>query len=740
MSKDTKKISLGIAIISAIQLGSELLFIKLSRYEFGTLSLGVLGLAMLGVAFASPMTKLLGGAQKATSRALLLLPLSILFAGWYLFSLPHQITDINSLYQRIFISGSLCLISLSLASVPTFAEIVNFKGSVYRLYAASLIGATLGVPITFAGMHFFGDIFAGVLQLILCLIAALVLIPKDNKWRSFCIIGSLFITIIAFNLFTRADKLAHPNSYFIKSNAFSRIDAIKKQKNAFQFRTAGINGGTSSVPGPISKPHKDLIDHLSALPFRVQPKTALILGSGAGKNVLQGLHFGLSKITAVEINEMIPDFMSKNLQDESNPYKDPRVNLVVAEGREFAAQMNESGEKFDLIYVPVATLFGSSGHALTQTYLMSTEAISLYFNMLNESGYVAIYFRSVIADKLIYSIAQALKKLDIKNVNDHIIAFDQGSGFVLLARPYKTIDAITHEQLTKAPPNKKLYNVQQSLERATKLRFLSDDNPFLYNDGTLLDDLRSLFGYNVEFMKNILLFASLLTLCVLFLSTRNAPSVSNRSAYLSAFILIGIAYSMYQTGIIQRLTFMVGHPLLATALVLPAMLAGTALGAYLSNTFFANKPSSKRIIVAIPLLLAIYAFAFMEPADLIISSKSLEMRCLIAIILSGIPSIIMGSYFPVIFNRLEKSDNSALLWAWLSNGLGGLIGAILGILAAMLVGFKLSILSVFPLYAAASAWDSISSSKLELRIKNLSDVTLNIFLLGCLIYLLYISY
>ena len=65
--------ALGLGIVSALQLGIEILFIKLSRYQFGTLSLGVIGLAMLGVALAGPLSTVLGGNDRAIRRSTLAL-------------------------------------------------------------------------------------------------------------------------------------------------------------------------------------------------------------------------------------------------------------------------------------------------------------------------------------------------------------------------------------------------------------------------------------------------------------------------------------------------------------------------------------------------------------------------------------------------------------------------------------------------------------------------------------------
>ncbi|MEZ4753541.1 MAG: hypothetical protein R3A13_04425 [Bdellovibrionota bacterium] len=431
--------------------------------------------------------------------------------------------------------------------------------------------------------------------------------------------------------------------------------------------------------------------------------------------------------------------MAENLAAEDDPYRDPRVELVVAEGREYAARLEERGEKFDMVYVPIATLFGSSGHALTQTYLMSTEAMSLYFKMLKPGGYVAIYFKSVIADKLLDAVTKALGKEGISDRLPHLAAFNQGGGFVLLARPSEAISPVVRQKLYQAQPAKSVYNITQGLARAKKLHHLSDDNPFLYNDGALLSRHRALFGYNVDFMKYILMFTSVLIFLVFLTSIKNASSGAkrSRSAYLAAFVIMGVAYSMYQTGMIQRLMFLVGHPLLATSLVLPAMLAGTALGSFSSKRIFETKHALMRGLITLFLLVAIAGFALTEPIELILPNWSIWQRCALALVLSGIPSIMMGTYFPVVFNRLETVDEKGPLWAWLTNGLGGVLGSVLGIFAAMFLGFSLTILLVIPLYGLLSLWDATSNS--NGNIAKLIDGLMSFMLLLGLGYILFIS-
>jgi spermidine synthase len=64
----------------------------------------------------------------------------------------------------------------------------------------------------------------------------------------------------------------------------------------------------------------------------------LIIGSGAGKDVLEALYFGASPITAVEINPIINDIVTKRMREHwGGLFEQPEVQLVTEDGRSLSA-------------------------------------------------------------------------------------------------------------------------------------------------------------------------------------------------------------------------------------------------------------------------------------------------------------------------------------------------------------------------------------------------------------------
>ena len=68
----------------------------------------------------------------------------------------------------------------------------------------------------------------------------------------------------------------------------------------------------------------------------------LILGSGSGREVLEALDFGVQSITAVEINPIITDVVTRQMRAHwGGLFEQPGVTLVTDEGRNFLRRSKE---------------------------------------------------------------------------------------------------------------------------------------------------------------------------------------------------------------------------------------------------------------------------------------------------------------------------------------------------------------------------------------------------------------
>src|SRR5262249_37190884 len=143
-------------------------------------------------------------------------------------------------------------------------------------------------------------------------------------------------------------------------NTFSRIDLYETPPNP-QTKAPGarrflFDAGTAAtgmqdlrigVRDYLSSNAKDT-DYKSGIAYvgKQRPKV-LIIGSGGGAQVLDALHYGAREITAVEINPIINDVVSRRMNDYwGGLFNQPEVRLITEEGRSY---VRRSREQYDAI-------------------------------------------------------------------------------------------------------------------------------------------------------------------------------------------------------------------------------------------------------------------------------------------------------------------------------------------------------------------------------------------------------
>ncbi|TSA50511.1 MAG: SAM-dependent methyltransferase, partial [Nitrosomonadales bacterium] len=130
----------------------------------------------------------------------------------------------------------------------------------------------------------------------------------------------------------------------------------------------------------------------SALPYHLLERPhVLVLGAGAGSDVLQALYHSAREIDAVELDRNIIDLVRQRFHDFAGDlYGQPGVQVHAAEARGF---VNTSQERYDLIQVALLDSFGiaSAGlYGLSESYLYTVEALQTYLNHLAPDGILAV--------------------------------------------------------------------------------------------------------------------------------------------------------------------------------------------------------------------------------------------------------------------------------------------------------------------------------------------------------------
>jgi len=497
----------------------------------------------------------------------------------------------------------------------------------------------------------------------------------------------------------------------------------------------------------------------SALPYHVlganEPTThesakVLVLGAGAGSDVLQALYHGSISVDAVELDRNIIDLVSRRFRDyDGSLYSRPGVRVYQAEARGF---VNTSRERFDLIQVALLDSFSAASaglYGLSENYLYTVEALQTYLSRLSPGGMLSITRWLTLPPRdALKLFATAVSALESSGVNDP-------AARMVMIRGWKTVtllvknSAITPAEITAIKDFCRersfdlVYFPGMRADEANRYNLLAqpsffegavallgpqrqnfidqykfyiepatDDRPqffrfFKWGAAAELFALREQGGMALLDWSYPLLVATLvqaiaasifLILAPLGLSRCRGTLPSVPAAMY--FLFIGFAFMFMEIAFIQKFVLFLSHPLYAVAVVLCAFLLFAAAGSWLSGLWQgANKVTLAVIALgAISLLyLAILPGLFQALIHLPDAVKIIISVALIAPL-----AMCMGVPYPTGMALLANLSEQAIPWAWAINGFASVVGAVLATLLAIHLGFAAVILLASMLYGMAA--------------------------------------
>jgi spermidine synthase len=496
----------------------------------------------------------------------------------------------------------------------------------------------------------------------------------------------------------------------------------------------------------------------SALPYHVleSPVTrphVLVLGAGAGTDVLQALYYRAGSVDAVELDRNIIDLVRNRFSDFSgNLYNRPDVRVHEGEARGFASA---GTGHYDLIQVALLDSFGvaSAGlYGLSESYLYTVKALQTYLDRLAPGGVLSItrwltlpprdslkLFTTAItaleeagvpdpASRLVMIRGWKTVTLLVKNSDfspDEIAAvkefsrtrsFDlayypgmraeEANRYNMLAQPYFYEGAIA---LLGPERQDFIERYKFYIEPAT------DDRPYFFRffkweAAVELFSLRQQGGMALLDWSYPLLVATLVQAVLASILLILAPLAASqgRKTLPSAratlyFVAIGFAFMFMEIAFIQKFILFLAHPLYALAVVLCAFLVFAALGSWLAGRKQGRAAGVRSVTAAIGVLgaVALLYLAFLPALfDALIHLPD-PAKILISAALIALPGICMGVPFPTGMARLACTTPDAIPWAWAINGFASVVGAVLASLLAVHLGFTAVILLSVVLYVLA---------------------------------------
>jgi len=361
----------------------------------------------------------------------------------------------------LLITAPFLLVVFAISGVCVSLALTRFPEDVNKLYAADLIGASLGCFGAVVSLRFVDAICAVFITAAMAALGGLSFsLRADERTKKITLISSLLLISTAatlsyfscrqtplltlgwtkgmkdvpvllekWNSFSRIRVMGDPKAFVFPYGYFS--DKLpREEKNKTRQLYLDIDGSAStSLPfydgNPATAKYLEF-DPVNVAHFlRPQAKT-LIIGIGGGRDVLSSLVMGDKSIVGVEINPNIVDADENKFGDFTGHLTaDPRVKIVTDEARSY---ITHSPDHYDVILASVVDTWAASAsgaYSMSENSLYTTDAWATLLKHLNKNGILTMCrFYDITGPSEFYRLtalaADALKKVGVADPRSHI--------------------------------------------------------------------------------------------------------------------------------------------------------------------------------------------------------------------------------------------------------------------------------------------------------------------------------
>lgn len=652
--------------------------------------------------------------------------------------------------------------------------LTRFPSSVNKLYAADLIGASLGCILVVLVLNTSGGPTGVFITALFSALAAFFFF-RNTEIKSSLGKGIIIysIVILSFSIFHTVLVQQHnpllrlfwvrgeweEKPLYEKWNSFSRVsidgDSTKyetpfgwglsnKYDRSRKIRQLMLNIDAHSTTvlshfnGNISELFHLKYD-VSNLAQYLRPNgDVMIIGSGAGRDVLSSLAFGQKSILGIEINkDMIKAINGDFGNFTGHLDKYPNVEFVGDEARSYIQRMDTT-RKFDIIQVSVIdnwTAAASGAFVLTENALYTVETWKLLFSRLKPDGILTVtrFYRAKPIEhyRLMNITADALMESGIKDIRDHVMLIKclqqeriqdrSGTGTLLISRsPFTNKDLKMVDSLCKAFEFEDIISPQgvkdsvfvQLTTEGTRDNFTknfpidisspSDDKPFFFHYMNFSDLFHPALwkewdmGFNAKAIFILLTLAgtmsglSFLCIVVPLKLTSKKITLKGTKKFFLFFMAIGMGFMLIEISQIQRLNIFLGHPTYSIAAALFTMLLSSGIGSYFSGANNENIAAKSRIRFLILLGILILFGIFTPYIIHIFREYSTEIRILVSVVTLFPMGLFLGMAFPIGMKLAGNKSPGITPWLWGINGVMSVLATVISIIIAMNYGISAS--------------------------------------------------
>ncbi|MBL8684054.1 MAG: hypothetical protein JNK05_33080 [Myxococcales bacterium] len=474
---------------------------------------------------------------------------------------------------------------------------------------------------------------------------------------------------------------------------------------------------------------------------RTPTRSTLIIGAGGGLDVRAALHYGVEEVDAVEINPVIVGGVRGRFTEFSGDlFRDPRVRLVLGEGRSVLERLTT---RYDLVQLSGVDTYAASqagAFALTENYLYTTEALRAYLDRLTPDGTLTLtrwlYHPDRQTIRLVATIDEATHQAGLGDAGPRTFiaatpapGSDMDFSMVLVMRRPFTQDELRRARLLCAAlgyrvawspdaeggesPFREYFS---SGDLAARRRWLAsypfriepttDDAPFFFEHTRLAklfssrDQILGAASGQLVLIVSALL-VSVLGALILWAARRDLGKERLGRSSSAYFVALGVGYLAVETAMIPRVTQFLGYPTYALTVVLSSLLVGSGIGSALSPKLNFTPRRATAISAATVAMVALGLPSLLRAC----AHWSLEGRVAIASLTVGLVGLVLGMPFPRGLSTLASGDekgSSRALEAWVINGVASSIAGVVALVVAIERGFTAILWASAVAYAIAA--------------------------------------
>ncbi len=749
------------------------------HFAFMVVSIAMLGLSVSGVAIYL-LPRLFQDRRTPALAAVFML----LFAGLSLLALktaldnPISLTHWRENIGRLAALYTTAGLGLLASGFAISLAIAGARERIGQIYAFDLIGAALGCLAVVPAVSFLtgpGAVIAcaAVAGLSAVLFALSAPARGNGGHLRLGLAGLGAVTLVGLGFLAATEGTAlrfgaarNPSKFlgnrpvlFEKWNAISQITVAPAGRDDHRWIFIDADAATRIWSGAIKNdgyqaPRRYGEVRVAALVYTLRnDKTALIIGPGGGTDVISALSHGVPKVVGVEVNPIIVNNVVKGAFADfaGDLYRDPRVHVVVDEGRSYIRRSDELYGSIQATLVDTWAASSSGAFTLSENNIYTVEAFEEFLGRLTPGGIISVtrWYDGARPKEFLRLIALAREALERRGVapadahRHFVLATDrERRGTLMLNRdPYTAAEVQTLAdkaaegslQLLYAPSRPTgpqagtgarnvadeddlLAAFLRAPSAATFLQGLSydaspttDDRPFFFYN-LRLSDLSSILGrlgsveinnLGVAILLLLLILSAALTLVLvvlpLALFERRGLAAGERGRKLRLlmyFLTLGLGFILVELGFMQTFVLFLGHPIYALAVVLAGLLCASGLGSALSGwgtRRFGVQGYARRTIGALAVVLIVYAFV-LTPLFRALLGLPLPARVGLALVLVFLPGLLMGALLPSGVRAAQSFGPGTVAWCWGLNGSASVVGSILAVMLSMNFGFTAALL------------------------------------------------